>query len=87
MKNEMIFYGEWFIPETKENLSGELHINEEEKYIFLVLTRLCDEENPITNIKAKGVIDIIKGKLSTGGSILLYNCHFQGAHTVLFQKT
>ncbi|MGN9104658.1 HEPN domain-containing protein [Oliverpabstia intestinalis] len=87
MSEEIRLSGEWFINETEEILPGTLHINESEKHIYLVLTKLCTPENPLSGIKARGKVSMIKGNIDTGGNILLYDCKFGGQHTQIFQRT
>ena len=87
MSEELQLSGEWYIKETEEKLPGTLHINESEKQIYLVLTKLFTQENPSSDIKARGMIPLISGKIDTGGSILLYDCEFGGQHTQMFQRT
>lgn len=87
MSEDVVISGTWYIPQTNETLNGALTINKENKVIALQLTALASEDDPMANIKAHGRTDIIKGEISTGGKIVLYDCSFRGPHTVLGQKT
>lgn len=87
MEDSIVLNGEWFIPETNESFSGELHINTSKKQIWMILTAITTEQNPRASINVKGRTDIIKGKISSGGTILLYDCDIGGQHIHNFSKT
>lgn len=87
MKDEIKLNGDWYVVETDETITGELHINKIKKQIWLVLTAVTTDKNPTASINVHGRTDIIKGKINTGGFVLLYDCAIGGQHNVNFQKT
>ncbi len=87
MENEIISHGEWYIPETDETLSGTLQINKKSKQIILTLVALATLDDLMGKIKVFGRTDIIKGELSSGGNILLFDCNIGGQHQELLRRT
>lgn len=87
MESKIISHGEWYIPETEETISGTIQINKKSRQIILTLVALATENDPLGRIKVFGRTDIIKGKLSSGGNILLFDCNIGGQHQELLRRT
>ncbi|WP_414733914.1 HEPN domain-containing protein [Acetobacterium carbinolicum] len=87
MESKITSHGEWYIPETDETISGTLQINKKSKQIILTLVALATENDPLGKIKVFGRTDFIKGKLSSGGNILLFDCNIGGQHQELLRRT
>lgn len=85
--NDIILSGTWHILETGETINGTLTMNEDKKIIILKLVAVADEENPMPRIKACGRTMLIKGDVSTGGTITLYDCRLGGPHMNVGQRT
>ena len=74
MSKTQVLGGRWRICGQAETFGGELHYNEEERFIALSLKLPADEGTPAPHFTDVGDIPFITGTLFSGAKVVLYRC-------------
>lgn len=74
MRKTQVLGGRWKICGQAESIGGELHYNEDERFIALRLIIAADEGAPAPHVPDIGEMPFITGTLFSGAKVVLYRC-------------
>ena len=74
MNDTQVLSGKWTVGHEQEAFDGNLHVNENERFITLEILIPMMQERKTTTFPHRGKIPFITGTLLTGAKVLLYDC-------------
>ena len=80
MNDTQVLSGKWTVEHEQEAFDGNLHVNENERFITLEILIPMMQERKTTTFPHRGKIPFITGTLLTGAKVMLYDCETGAAH-------
>jgi len=80
VNDTQVLSGKWTVGHEQEAFDGNLHVNENERFITLEILIPMMQERKTTTFPHRGKIPFITGTLLTGAKVLLYDCETGAAH-------